>query len=101
MISEVRILKELRPFFSEVRIAKELANRELWAVSRQRGDIVVDLMRHTRESIAREYQLAKFYAVNGKHRGVNGRWEGLKGRDRHWKETALSSALSTVLTRFS
>jgi len=64
---EVRILNELRVLFSEVRIVKELVNREQQTVSRQRGDIVGDLMRRTRESIAREYQLAKFYAVDGKH----------------------------------
>ncbi len=67
MISEVRILNELRVLFSEVRIVKELVNREQQTVSRQRGDIVGNLVRHTRETIAREYQLAKFYAVNGKH----------------------------------
>jgi ABC-type multidrug transport system fused ATPase/permease subunit len=64
MISEVRILKELRAFFSEVRIAKELANRKEWPLSRRRGDIFGDRIRHTRERIAREYQLVKYYAGN-------------------------------------
>ena len=63
----MRILNELRGLFSEVRIVKELVNREQQTVRRQRGEIVGDLMRRTRESIAREYQLAKFYAVNGEH----------------------------------
>jgi hypothetical protein len=81
MISEVRILKELRAFFSEVRIAKELANRKEWPLSRRRGDIFGDRIRHTRESIAREYQLVKYYAGNGENCGVSGRWEALKGTD--------------------
>jgi hypothetical protein len=34
-----------------------------------------DLMGRTRESLAREYQLAKYYLGNGKNWGVSGRWE--------------------------
>ncbi len=41
-----------------------------------------DLIRHTRESIAREYQLAKYYAGNGRSWGANGGWETLKRDDR-------------------
>jgi len=56
---DLRILNELRGYFAEVRILQELANIELWAVSGLRREIVADRMRHTRESIAREYRLAK------------------------------------------
>jgi hypothetical protein len=75
MILEVRILNELRGYFVDVRILQGLANSASRAVSgRQRG-MVGDLMRRTRASLAREYQLAKYYLGNGKNWGVSGRWE--------------------------
>src|ERR1700719_1750222 len=72
-ILEVRILNELRVDFAEVLILKNLANSESWPVRSQplavggpdarealRGlGYSDDLIRHTRESIAREHQLTK------------------------------------------
>jgi len=37
------------------------------------------LIRHTRESVAREYRLAKCYAGNGRNWSVSGEWEALSG----------------------
>ena len=34
-----------------------------------------DSTRYTRESMAHEYQLAKYYAGNGENWGANGVWE--------------------------
>ena len=72
---EVRILNELRGCFLDLRILQELVNRGSWTASGRRREIVGDLMRQTRESIACEYQLAKYYAGNSKYSGVSGRWE--------------------------
>ena len=67
MILDLRILNELRADFAEVRIVKELVDSKSWAAGGRRREIVGDLIRYTRESIAREYQLAKCYAGNGKN----------------------------------
>ena len=75
MFLEVRILNELRGCFVEVRILQGLADRTSRAVNGRRRGMVGDLMRSTRESLAREYQLAKYYVGNGKNWGVSGRWE--------------------------
>jgi hypothetical protein len=41
---------------------------------------------HTRESMAHEYQLAKYYAGNGENWGANGRWEASREEEgpRDW-----------------
>jgi hypothetical protein len=72
---EVRILNELRGCFVDVRILQGLVNRGSWAVSRRRGEMAGDLMRCTRESLARKYQLAKYYLGDSKNWDVSGRWE--------------------------
>ena len=76
---EVRILNELRGCFLDLRILQELANRGSGATRGRRRKTVGDLMRQTRESIAREYQLAKYYAGYGKNSGANGRGDALSG----------------------
>jgi hypothetical protein len=63
---EVRILNELRGCFSDLRILQELVKCGSCAARRWRREMVGDLMRQTRESIAREYQLAKYYAGNSR-----------------------------------
>ena len=75
MILEVRILNELRDCFVDVRILQGLVNRASRAVIGRRREMVGDLMRRTQESLAREYQLAKYYVGNGKNWDVSGRWE--------------------------
>jgi hypothetical protein len=72
---EVRILNELRGCFVDVRILQGLVNRASRAVSGRRRGIVGDLMRRTRESLAREYQLLKYYVGNGRNWGASGRCE--------------------------
>jgi hypothetical protein len=64
---EVRILNELRGCFLDLRILQGLVNRGSCAARGRRREIVGDLRRQTRESIAREYQLAKYYAGNGEN----------------------------------
>jgi len=63
---EVRILNELRGCFLDLRILQELVNRGSCAARGRRREIVGDLRRQTRESIAREYQLVKYYAGNSR-----------------------------------
>jgi hypothetical protein len=75
MILEVRILNELRRCFVDVRILQGLVDCTSRAGSERRRGMVGDLMRRTQESLAREYQLAKYYVGNGKNWGVSGRWE--------------------------
>jgi hypothetical protein len=75
MILEVRILNELCGRLVDVRILQRLANLAARAVNRRRRGIVGDLMRRTRGSLAREYQLAKYYLGNGENWGLSGRWE--------------------------
>jgi hypothetical protein len=70
---EVRILNELRGCFLDLRILQGLVNRGSCAVGSRRREIVGDLRRQTRESVAREYQLAKCYAGISKYSGVSGR----------------------------
>jgi hypothetical protein len=72
---EVRIPNELRGRFLEVRILQELANRGEWVENGQRREIIGDLMRRTRESVAREYRLPKCYASNGKYSDASSRRE--------------------------
>jgi hypothetical protein len=75
----VRILSELRRCFLDVRILQELVNHASRAVNGRRGEMVRDLMRRTQKSIARDYQVAKYYAWNSKNWWVNGRWKALNG----------------------
>jgi hypothetical protein len=92
VILEVRILNELRAYFAEVRILKELG--DIWHMRRRllscaeqgfpglrqsveaekKGAealsgggrrLAADLKRYTRQIIAYEYQLAKYYTGNG------------------------------------
>jgi len=43
--------------------------------------MVGDLRRRTRESLTREYRLAKYYAGNGKYSDASGRKKALDGED--------------------
>ncbi len=77
MFLEVRILNELRGCFVEVRILQGLGRRMVVSGGETGGGegMVGDRRRHTRESLACEYQLAKYYVGNGKNWDVSGRWE--------------------------
>jgi hypothetical protein len=76
---EVRILNELRGCFVDVRILQGLVNRASRAVSSGRREMIGDLTRRTRESLAGEYPVAKYYVRNSKNWWVNGRWEAFNG----------------------